>query len=45
MMWISQQVFLLKVETINFVLEFVMDSLKSSSIIVQSYNNIVPWLP
>jgi hypothetical protein len=41
MMWIAQWLFLLKVATINSALEFVMDS----SIIVLSYNNIVPWLP
>jgi len=35
---------LLKVATINYALEFIMDSLESS-IIVLSYNNIVPWLP
>jgi hypothetical protein len=27
MMWIAQQVFLLKVSTINYALEFVMDHL------------------
>ncbi len=41
MMWIAQWLFLLKVATINSALEFVMDS----SIIVLSYNNIVPWHP
>jgi hypothetical protein len=44
MMWIAWQVFLLKVTTINFALEFVIDLLESS-IIVLSYKNIVPWLP
>ncbi len=39
-MWIVQWLFLLKVATINSALKFVMDS----SIIVLSYNNLVPWL-
>ncbi len=44
MMWITWQMFLLKVATINFALKLVMDSLESSVIGI-SYNNIGPWLP
>ncbi len=44
MMWIAWLMFLLKVTTINYVPEFVMDSFESN-IIVLSSNNIVPWLP
>jgi len=44
MMWVVQQMFLLKVATLNYAPKFVMDSLESS-IIVLSYNNIITWLP
>jgi hypothetical protein len=37
MMWIAWQVFLLKVATINYALEFVMDHLN------QIYNSSIIW--